>query len=60
MFARRGGAGPWRAAGVDLLGNVVGGLRIKGQRKAAKHKRMNDDDFNSAMDDGRDATDVPF
>ena len=45
---------------IEFGGNVVGGLRIKSiPRKAAK-KPMTDDDFNRAMDDGRDAADVPF
>ena len=45
---------------IEFGGNVVGGLRIKGIARKAKPKRMNDDDFNAAMDDGRDAADVPF
>ena len=44
---------------IEFGGNVVGGLRIKGLRKApTKPRARSDDDFNRAMDEPRD--DVPF
>lgn len=45
---------------IEFGGNVVGGLRIKGLPKVKAKKSMDDDDFNRAMDDGRDPADVPF
>lgn len=48
---------------IEFGGNVVGGLRIKPiPRKGttAKKRVDNDDDFNRAMDDGRDTGDIPF
>jgi len=45
---------------VEYGGEVKGGLRIRGNVRKAAPKRMNDDDINRALDDGRDPADVPF